>query len=35
MPWEVTSVMDERMRRFIGRLYPSERMAYLCKGFDI
>lgn len=34
MPWEETSVMDERMK-FIGRLLSGEKMAPLCKEFGI
>ncbi|MFC2160956.1 integrase core domain-containing protein [Acidobacteriota bacterium] len=34
MPWEETSVMDERMK-FIGRLLSGEKMAPLCREFGI
>ena len=34
MPWKETSVMDERMK-FIGRLLSGEKMAPLCREFEI
>jgi putative transposase len=34
MPWKVLSKMDERMR-FVARLMEGEKMAVLCREFDI
>src|SRR5580704_11039266 len=34
MPWKELSKMDERMR-FVARLLEGERMAVLCREFDI
>jgi transposase InsO family protein len=34
MPWKETCVMDERMK-FIGRLLSGEKMAPLCREYDI
>jgi putative transposase len=34
MPWKELSKMDERMR-FVARLMEGEKMAVLCREFDI
>jgi hypothetical protein len=34
MPWQECSKMDERMR-FVARLLDGEKMAVLCREFDI
>jgi transposase len=34
MPWKELSAIDERMR-FVGRLVEGEKMAVLCREFDI
>ncbi len=34
MPWKELSKMDERMR-FVARLLEGEKMAVLCREFDI
>jgi hypothetical protein len=34
MPWKELSKMDERMR-FVARLMEGEKMAALCREFDI
>jgi transposase len=34
MPWKELSAMDERMP-FVARLVEGERMAVLCREFDI
>ena len=34
MPWQEFSKMDERLR-FVARLLEGEKMAVLCREFDI